>query len=438
MKRALYMMFTALFTLCAVQSACSSTPEELLYPTDELTPEPEPEPTLEPELEPTPEPNPEPEPTPRYNNPASFLGLGWNLGNQFDAYNDGVSAETAWGNKPVTQATMDAVKAAGFKSVRIPVTWLGHIGDAPSYTIDSSWLDRVSEAVTYAENAGLNAIINIHHDGADSNHWLNIKEASKSEETNKQITEELTALWTQIANKFANKGDFLVFESMNEIHDGGWGWGDNRKDNGKQYAVLNGWNQAFVDAVRATGGNNATRWLATPTYCTNIDLGDYFEIPNDPGVDNRIIVAVHCYDPYEYAINATYPQWGHYGEVGKKPSEGEKELVASLDKIVDKWVSKEIPVYIGEFGSVHRSDARSEKIRQYYLEYYSKAASDRSIPIFYWDNGGTGSGKEQFGIFDHSTGAWINNGEETAGSMSRGYNITDPDYTLETVYRTAP
>lgn len=372
-------------------------------------------------------------------NPAGFLGLGWNLGNQFDAYSDGVSGETAWGNKPVTQALMDSVKAAGFNSVRIPVTWMGHIGDAPGYTVDSKWLDRVAEVVGYAEKAGLNAVVNIHHDGADSKNWLNVKEAAKSEEANKKITDKLKAVWTQIAKKFSDKGDFLIFESMNEIHDGGWGWGDNIKDGGKQYAVLNGWNQAFVDAVRATGGNNTRRWLATPTYCTNIDLGEYFVMPKDTSnTDNRVIVAVHCYEPYEYAIEAKYPEWGHSGESGKKPTNGEKQLEGELDKIVDKWVSKGIPVYIGEFGSVHRQDSESEKFRLYYLEYYSKTASDRDIPIFYWDNGYDGFGKEQFGLFDRATGTYLNNGHDVVGSMKRGYYNTSQDYTLESVYNSAP
>ena len=242
---------------------------------------------------------------------AASLGLGWNLGNQLDAHNNGVADETAWGNQPTTQALFDQLAASGITSVRIPVTWLGHVGEAPDYTIEADYLNRVAEVVGYAENAGLNAIINIHHDGADSQYWLNIKSSATDDAVNESVKVQLKAMWTQIAERFRDKGNFLVFEAMNEIHDGGWGWGDNRTDGGKQYAVLNEWNQVFVDAVRATGGNNTERYLGVPGYVTNIDLTvENFVLPTD-AVQNRLMVAVHFYDPNEYTLNAKFSEWGH-------------------------------------------------------------------------------------------------------------------------------
>ena len=181
---------------------------------------------------------------------AERLGLGWNLGNQMDSHINGVASETGWGNNAATQATFDRIREAGFSSVRIPVTWLGQFGDGPEYTINAEWLDRVAELVGYAGNAGLNVIINIHHDGADSAHWLDIREAAADTWADARIKEQITAIWTQIAEKFRDTGDFLIFEGFNEIHDGGWGWGDNRNDGGRQYRCLNGWNQTFVDAVQ--------------------------------------------------------------------------------------------------------------------------------------------------------------------------------------------
>ena len=167
------------------------------------------------------------------------FGMGWNMGNHFDAHNNGLSGETFWGNPKATQATFEKVRAAGFKTVRIPVTWLGQYGDAPEYKINDAWLDRVAEVVGYAEKAGLNAILNMHHDGGDSKYWLNIVKASQSDANQTAILAQITAMWTQIAEKFKDKGDFLVFESFNEIHDGKWGWGANRTDGGKQYKCLN-------------------------------------------------------------------------------------------------------------------------------------------------------------------------------------------------------
>ena len=369
---------------------------------------------------------------------AASLGLGWNLGNQLDAHNNGV-AEEGWGNEPTTQALFDRVAAAGFTSVRIPVTWLGKVGAAPDYTIDADYLNRVAEVVGYAENAGLNAIINIHHDGADSQYWLNIKNAAADETVNEAVKAQLKAMWTQIAERFRDKGNFLVFEAMNEIHDGGWGWGDNRTDGGKQYAVLNEWNQVFVDAVRATGGNNTERYLGVPGYVTNIDLTvENFVLPTD-AVQNRLMVAVHFYDPNEFVLEATASEWGHTGDPAKKATWGDEDNVRTqFGKMKSAFIDKGIPAYIGEMGCVHRNDARAESFRLYYLEYVCKAAKDYGLPPFYWDNGSSGSGAETSGLFNHATGEMLNNAEEVIDVMKRGIFTEDESYTLQSVYDGAP
>ena len=200
--------------------------------------------------------------------------------------------------------------------VLLPYVFLLHGWDIletpPGYEIEKAWMDRVAEVVGYAENAGLNAIVNIHHDGADSEYWLSIKDAAQDETKNTAIKTELKAVWTQIAERFKDKGNFLAFESMNEIHDGGWGWGDNRNDGGKQYSILNDWNQVFVDAVRAVGGGNSNRFLGVPGYCTNVALTvSNFKLPTDK-VQNRLMVSVHFYDPNEYTLDAKYSEWGAY------------------------------------------------------------------------------------------------------------------------------
>lgn len=367
------------------------------------------------------------------------LGLGWNLGNQLDAHNNGIAEETAWGNQPTTQALFDQLASTGFTSVRIPVTWLGHIGEAPNYTIDAEYLNRVADVVGYAESAGLNAIINIHHDGADSNYWLNIKDAAKDEALNTSIKEQLAAIWTQIANKFKDKGNFLVFESMNEIHDGGWGWGENLTDGGKQYAVLNEWNQVFVDAIRATGGNNTNRYLGVPGYVTNIDLTvENFVLPKDV-VQNRLMVAVHFYSPMEFTLNDEFSEWGHTGNSSLKPNWGDEEYLKSqFNSMKTKFIDNGIPAYIGEIGCVHRNNERSEAFRLYYLEYLCKAAKEYGMAPFYWDNGSASAGKECSGLFNHATGEILNNGLEVIEVMKRGIFDNSESYTLEYVYDNAP
>ncbi len=369
---------------------------------------------------------------------AQALGLGWNLGNQFDAHSNGMASETAWGNAAATQDLFIALAQAGFRSVRIPITWLGHIGEAPDYTIDAAWLDRIAEVVDYAENAGLRAIINIHHDGADSAYWLDIKNAATDATKNAAVKAQLAAMWKQIAERFADKGQFLMFEAFNEIHDGKWGWGDNRNDGGKQYATLNEWNQTFVDAVRSTGGNNATRFLGIPGYCTNPSLTiDNLVLPDDTAND-RLLVAVHFYDPSTFAIEAKYTEWGHTGTAGKKDTWGDENNVTdTFASLTGKFTGRGI--YVGEFGATTRADARAESFRLYYLEYVCRAAADKDIALFFWDNGSAATGKEAFGLFNHATGSYIGTKSQPAvKTMVRGYYNDDPAYTLQTVYDNAP
>ena len=368
---------------------------------------------------------------------AARLGIGWNLGNHFDAYNNGVSGETAWGNPKATQATMNKVKAAGFSTVRIPVTWLGHIGAAPDYKIDEKWLNRVAEVVGYAEAAGLNAIVNMHHDGADSKNWLDIKTAAKDPAVHQQILDQVSAMWRQIADKFKDKGDFLIFEAFNEIHDGGWGWGENRNDGGKQYQCLNEWNQAFVDAVRASGGENANRILGIPAYCTNVDIAvQTFKMPEDV-VEGRLIMAVHCYDPYDYTLPATKSEWGHTADESKKVSgDNEADLKRVFEKIYNNFIKKGIPVYMGEFGCVNRATEREQAFQQYYLKYYAKLAKTYFVPSIIWDNGAKGAGNEKHAFIDHGTGEYCS--PEAKAAIEALVDSYKNTLSLEDIYNSAP
>ena len=387
-------------------------------------------------------------------NLAAKLSLGWNMGNHMDAYYnyhyvDGAGfdwydmpSETAWGGELCTQATFDNVKKAGFSSVRIPVTWLRKIGPAPDYKIDEAWLNRVAEIVGYAEQAGLNVIVNTHHDECNKDdHWLDLLGASKSAERNAAIKAQIRAVWTQIATKFRDKGDFLILESFNELQDGGWGWSaEFVKDPTVQCGILNEWNQVFVDAVRATGGNNATRWLGVPTYAASPAFEAYAKLPDDPA--KKTMLAVHFYDPSDYTIgDAQYSDWGHTGAAGRKASGGDEDhVVATFHNLTRKYVNRGIPVYLGEFGCSMRakSDSRAWAFYLYYMEYVVKAARTYGLPAFLWDNGAKASGKEQHGYINHGTGAYIGNSKEVVDVMVKAMTDNSEAYTLESVYNRAP
>lgn len=373
---------------------------------------------------------------------ARSMGVGWNLGNNLDAHVEGVSSETYWGNPAASQKLFNKLKEAGISTVRIPVTWLGHIGKAPEYRIDKEWMDRVAEVAGYAKNAGLKAIINIHHDGVAANgkvgeySWLDITAAAKDENKNTEIKQQLAMVWLQIANRFQNEGDWLIFETLNEIQDGSWGAGINTTDGGQQYRVLNEWNQLCVDIIRSTGGQNATRYIGVPGYVAQPGLAvQYLRVPDDE-TPNRIMVAVHMYDPWDFAGSAKVNEWGHTAK--EHFTNGEAEYLATLNSLVNKFVRKGIPVYLGEYGCVHRSNAKDEAFRKYYLEYTIKALRDRNIPLIVWDNAHRGFGEEAFGLMEHHEGKWIANGEEIVKLMVDTWNNNDPEYTLDAVYEKAP
>ena len=375
---------------------------------------------------------------------AMSMGIGWNLGNQMDAHYNGCSYEEGWGNKAATQQTFNGVAKAGFKSVRIPVTWMGHIGNAPTYTIEAGWMDRVAELVDMAHKAGLKVIINIHHDGYGAQdtpskgyHWLDLPGAAADEEKNQRIKQELTMVWLQIGKRFVNYGDWLIFETLNEIQDGGWGGGANRTDGGAQYRVLNEWNQVCVNAIRAAGGMNQTRYIGVPGYVCNPDLTvENLVMPEDI-VPNRIMVAVHSYDPWDFAGSAQYQEWGHTG-VDVVPNSDENAYVGMLNRLFNMYVRRGIPVYFGEFGAVRRASATDEPFRLYYFRYVCKAMRDRRIPAIYWDNGNSKGGNDGFGVIDHRTGKFIGSGEQTVRAMVDSWENNDPEYTLQSIYDAAP
>lgn len=323
--------------------------------------------------------------------------MGWNLGNSLDV----PEGETAWGNPNVTASLFEVVKAQGFGLVRIPVTWSLAIGPGPDYTIDAERLARVSEVVGFARSAGLLAIINLHHDGADAYdgvEWLTLNDAegNVSEANNTLVREQFVRVWTQIADYFQDYDSGLLFESMNEIHDG------YDAPDPAYYDIINDLNQTFVDLVRSGGGNNPTRHLVVPGYNTNIDYTVAgFELPEDSTQDH-LILSVHYYDPWDYAGAATTNTWGA-ASPGSDTWGQEDYVVSQFEKLKTSFVDQGIPMIVGEYGAVHQADFAD--YRRYYMEYVTKAARDRGIVPVYWDNGGANSGADGFGLFDRTSGA---------------------------------
>jgi len=349
------------------------------------------------------------------------ITVGWNIGNTLDAWNSSASAEDVnWGNPRINQALLDGVKAAGFNVVRIPITWMGQMGGPPDYRIREDFLRRVADVIGYAHKAGLKVIINLHHDGSTQSGgrddgWLSLNTARKDQAGYDRVTQEFVRVWTQIAMYFKNYGDYLMFESFNELHDGGWGWGPESQQR-PQYAIINEWNQFFTDAVRGTGGNNEKRYLVIQGYSAAAKhvLADYFVLPND-SVSGKQIVSFHYYDPYEFGIAGTRSEWGTDADRQKV----DKDFAPFKAKFIDN----NIPVVIGESGAVRQlypaDKDKEDKVRQTRLDYlsfvYSKAKEYGLVPV-YWDNGSTTGNGEKFGLFNRGTGQ--PNSDESAAVIS--------------------
>ncbi len=320
------------------------------------------------------------------------MGMGWNLGNQLEALSGTTPKETGWGNPIISEDLLKLVKEQGFSTVRIPVSYLSHIGSAPDYTIEKEWLDRVQEVVDYSINNGLYTIINIHGDGYYSidGAWLLCAEPADKQT---EIKAKYEAVWKQIAERFKNYDEHLIFESMNEEFDGSYG-----QPNAEAYENINDYNRIFADTVRKTGSNNTKRWLLMPGWNTNIDhtVGDLFKIPEDSlckADGKRIMISVHYYDPYNFTINENMNeakfQWGKYATSGAENSGSERAVDAAMTKLSQAFVSKGYPVVIGEFGAQDKS-AHSEsypEFRRYWTEYVVSAAKQNGCVPVYWDNG---------------------------------------------------
>ncbi len=316
------------------------------------------------------------------------MKVGWNLGNTLDACANGVTGlntETCWGNPKTTKAMIDAVSAKGFKTIRIPVTWRDHIGGAPAYTIDKAWMDRVEEVVKWALSDDMYVILNTHHD-----EWVTLTSGSKN-----SVTEKLIKVWTQIAERFKDYSDYLVFETLNEprLYGTQYEWSGGTDEARK---ILNEYNLMAVNTIRGTGGNNALRHIMIPTHAATpmAVAQDALVIPDN---DTRIIVSQHTYWPYNFTMNTGAGATSTWGSATDR-----KECDDELDRIANKFVKKGIPVVVGEWGAI---DKKNNDARAVHAQYYANAVRKRGMLPVYWDNGYDGNGG--FALLKRSTATWL-------------------------------
>jgi aryl-phospho-beta-D-glucosidase BglC (GH1 family) len=348
---------------------------------------------------------------------ASNITVGWNLGNTLEAQ----CGETAWGNPAVSQAFVDSVRQAGFNSIRIPAAWNCHTNPAGSNTIDAAWMARVKQVVDYAYNQGMYVILNIHWDGG----WLEEHPLFANQAANNV---KQAAFWTQIATTFQGYNERMLFAGTNEVH------ADYGTPTTEHITVQQSYNQTFVNAVRATGGNNASRTLVVQTYNTNMWHGlNYFTLPTDT-IAGRLMVEVHHYDPYDFTLNQSGSclYWGAQFPTQANCTWANEAYHDDLfSQVGNRWVDQGVPVIIGEYGVATRPNVSLEA-RAFWNEYVNRAATANGIKTYYWDNGVLPSQTNGFAIFDRSTGAIVDSALLEA--ILRGSGVGNPtqSYTLTT------
>lgn len=310
------------------------------------------------------------------------MGAGINLGNALDSISEnGTTDETAWGNPTIKKRTFKDIAAAGFKTVRIPVSWVDAVTvNGDTYSIDcdrfTAILNRVKQVVDWARDYDLFVIIDIHHDGGEdvNGKWLDVAADNQT-----GIRAAFAKVWDKIATKFQDYDQHLLFESMNEVMEKG-NYGTPKSTT---WDNINYLNQSFVNVVRGKGENNLNRFLLVPGYNTNIDqtVTDKFKVPTYNGSTDKTIVSVHFYDPYNLTLNT-----GN-GSVANLPRGTAETIQAQFAKLKAKFVDNGIPVIVGEFGAVNKNNI---SVIQQYIELVVTAAKNNGLGYIYWDNGYTG------------------------------------------------
>lgn len=341
-----------------------------------------------------------------------MMGKGWNLGNTFDATggkrDDAYSQEISWGNPKVTKELIDGVKSAGFTTIRIPVTWNNYIDKSGGYQIDEAFLNRVNEVVDYAFENDLFVILNAHHE-----EWVNDKNIHENYE---EIGRELNAVWSQLADHFAEYDQHLIFEGMNEPRAAGTGyeWTGNQAC----YDAVNYLDQVFVDCIRNNGkGYNAERALMIPGYAASSSTAvlNSIQIPQYNGKDaENVIISVHCYSPYSFCLTDDQESFH------PNNSQDTADITSLIENLKNLFLNNGIPVVMGECGATNTRD--NEDARKLWFTFIGDITRENGIPAVVWDNGAKGnSGGECHNYFERKTG------EPTYPELINAFIYGDPE-----------
>lgn len=319
------------------------------------------------------------------------LGLGYNLGNTLEANPSGdwwdptgktpEDYETSWGQPVTTQEIIDDIYNAGFRTIRVPVTWYPHMDD--NNQVDAAWMDRVQEVVDMVlSHEDAYCIINVMHDTGTEG-WLYADEAAYPEQTVKY-----QALWQQIATRFRDYDGRLLFESFNEILNAERSWTAPDAGDGA-YNAINMLQQDFVNTVRATGGNNEYRNLGITTYAATANTDApmaALTVPTDVHA-NHIYATFHTYDPYNFCNDN-----GEYNILVFDAS-CQEEIDNVFNRSISRTTALGIPFVFGEFGAIDAEKDMNERVK--YATYLGQKLRESGTTALWW-----------MGLYDRNTHQW--------------------------------
>lgn len=317
---------------------------------------------------------------------AKAMYAGINIGNTMEV----PGGETGWGNPKVNQTYIRGLKAMGFNAVRVPCAWDSHLSDPSKNIVDPAWLDRVDEVIGWIIAEDMYAVLNIHWDGG----WIE-EQCKKGYDAT--INQKQHDIWTQIAAKLEKYDAHLLFAGMNEPN----------VSNDKSVEAICKYEQTFVDAVRATGGNNAMRTLVVQGPSTDINetVKTRYTLPTDPATD-RLMVEVHMYDPSNFTIMSNDGDWSTYvlwywgkylhpTDTKRNSSHKESDIEKQFAKMKTNYVDKGIPVITGEYACSERAGGLAgidielhKQARAYWTEVVTRASKNNGCVPFYWETGG--------------------------------------------------
>lgn len=318
------------------------------------------------------------------------LGPGFNLGNTLDAHdlhfetNEPSDFETYWDNPITTKEMIEDIKAAGFNVLRIPVTWYEHMNEKDQ--IDEAWLNRAQQVVDYGIQSNMYVILNAHHDSwyiPDDAHLIGARNRMKN-------------LWSQLAERFKDYDEHLLFESMNEprLIDQEEEWSEGTP---RSREIINELNEIFVETVRACGGFNKDRYLILPTYCARTDqiVLEEFQFPNDP----KLILSVHLYAPYHFTLDMEGTAMFDL----ENPMHT-KEIDQIFQSLNDFSMDREMPIIITEFSAM---DKNNEEERATWARYIREKAEELGASYIWWDDGGGKDKAKPSPLYNRYTREWL-------------------------------